>query len=152
MKEDMPDFDDLSFVLINNPGTSPEMIDMLFRRIPRELFEQVKDVEFNIDLLYQYPSKFIGGATTRFYVLIDAEDKIKGILWASVNLLTEKIQISILSVEKEYQFSDAIEKTLEFIRSWQGENENLKIQIVTIEPQTYEKLGWKSSEQIILEV
>lgn len=148
----MPNFEGLKFVSLNNPGTSPEMIDMLFRRIPRELFEQVKDVEFNIDLLYQAPSRFISNVNTRFYVLTDNEDKIKGILWAYLNILTEKIQINIFSIEKEYQFDNALEKTLEFIRSWQSEKENLKIEIITTEPQTYEKLGWKSSGQIILEI
>ncbi len=145
----MPDFDKLKFVRIT--GT-PEIIDMVFRRIPKELFEQVKDVEFNIDLLYKAPSRFIGGANTRFYVLIDEADVIKGVLWAYVNILTEKIQVNIFSVEKEHQFSHALEKTLEFIRSWQGKDETLKIEIITTEPSTYEKLGWKSSEQVILEI
>lgn len=145
-------FDNLKFVLINSPGTSPEIIDMVFRRIPRELFEQVKDVEFNIDLLYKVPSGFINKANTRFYVLTDNEDKIKGILWAYINILTEKIQVNFLSVDKEYQFSDAIEKTLEFVRSWQGENENLKIQIVTLRPHAYEKAGFEQSKQILMEI
>lgn len=148
----MPDFNDLRFVQINNPGTSPEVIDMIFRRIPKVLFEQVKDIEFNIELLYKAPSRFINGVNVRFYVLTDDTDVIKGILWASVNLLTEKIQISILSVEKEYQFSNAIEKTLEFIRSWQGENENLKIQIMTTRPSAYEKAGFVKSKQVLMEI
>jgi hypothetical protein len=148
----MSNFDDLKFVLINNPGTSPDIIDMVFRRIPRELFEQVKDVEFNIDFLYRAPSSFIGNVNTRFYVLTDDEDKIKGILWAYINLLTESIDVHILSIDKEYQFSDAIEKTLEFIKSWQGENENLKIRIITARPHAYEKLGFVKSKRILLEI
>ena len=148
----MSSFDDLSFVLINNPGTSPEIIDMLFRQIPRKLFEQVKDIEFNVDLLYKAPSGFINNVNTKFYVLINDEDKIKGILWAYINILTEKIHINILSIDKEYQFSDALEKTLEFIRSWQGENENLKIQIMTSRSHAYEKIGFVKSKQILMEI
>ena len=145
-------FSDLKFVRINNPGTSLEIINMVFRRIPKELFEQVKDVEFNIELLYQAPSKFINNLNTMFYVLIDNDDKIKGILWAYINILTEKIQVNILSIDKEYQFSDAIVKTLEFIRSWQGENENLKIQIITTRTHAYEKAGFEKSEHILMEI
>lgn len=145
-------FEDLKFVNINNPGTSSEITDMVFRRIPRELFEQVKDIEFNIDLLYKMPSKFISNINTRFYVLTNDEDKIKGILWAYINVLTESIDVHILSVDKEYQFGDAIEKTLEFVRSWQGENENLKIQIITSRPHAYEKSGFVKSERILLEI
>ncbi|KKM21134.1 hypothetical protein LCGC14_1638480 [marine sediment metagenome] len=145
-------FSDLKFVRINNQGTSPEIIDMVFRQIPKKLFEQVKDVEFNIDLLYQAPSRFISNANTMFYVLTNDTDIIKGILWAYVNILTEKIQVNILSIDKEYQFSDAIEKTLEFIRSWQGENENLKIQIVTIRTKAYEEAGFEKSKHILMEI
>ena len=71
----MPDFDNLKFVQINN--ASPDVVDMVFRRIPKELFEQVKDIEFNIDLLYKAPSRFMGNANTRFYVLTDDEDILK---------------------------------------------------------------------------
>lgn len=145
-------FSDLKFVRINNQGTSPEIIDMVFRQIPKKLFEQVKDVEFNIDLLYQAPSRFISNANTMFYVLTNDTDIIKGILWAYVNILTEKIQVNILSIDKEYQFSDAIEKTLEFIRSWQGENENLKIQIVTTRTKAYEEAGFEKSKHILMEI
>lgn len=148
----MPDFSDLKFVQINNPGTSPEIIDMVFRRIPRELFEQVKDVEFDIEILYQYPSKFISGVNTRFYVLTDDEDVIKGILWAYLNLLTESIDVHILSIDKEYQIGNAIKKTLEFIRSWQGEDENLKIRIISTRPRPYERAGFVKSKRILLEI
>lgn len=141
----MPDFNNLKFIRITG---SPEIVDMVFRRIPRELFEQVKDVEFNIDLLYKVPSRFISNVNTRFYVLTDDEDVIKGILWAYINILTGKIQVNILSIDKEYQFSDALEKTLEFVKSW---NEGLKIQIVTTEPHLYEKAGFAKSKQIIME-
>lgn len=148
----MPKFDDLHFVSINNPGTSSEIIDMVFRRIPKELFEQVKDVEFNIDLLYKAPSRFINNVNTRFYVLIDSEDKIKGVLWAYLNLLTESIDVHILSIDKEYQIGNAIEKTLEFIRSWQGKDENLKIRIISTRPRPYERAGFVKSERILLEI
>lgn len=147
----MPDFDKLHFVDIVNPA-SPEATDMVFRRIPKELFEQVKDIEFNVDLLYRTPSSFINNVNTRFYVLTDDGDLIKGILWAYVNLLTEKIQVNILSIEKEYQFSNALKKTLEFIKSWHSEDENLPIQIITTRPAVYEEVGFKKSKQLLMEI
>lgn len=142
-------FEDLKFVQITG---SPEIVDMVFRRIPKELFEQVKDIEFNIDLLYKVPSRFISNVNTRFYVLTDDEDKIKGILWAYINLLTESIDVHILSIDKEFQFNNAIEKTLEFIKSWQGKDEKLKIQIITSRPHAYEKAGFVKSERVLLEI
>jgi hypothetical protein len=141
-------FSDLKFVRITG---EPDIVDMLFRQIPRELFEQVKDVEFNISLLYQMPSKFIGGANNMFYVLVDDEDLIKGILWCYLNILTEAIQIQVLSIEKEYQFGDALEETEKFIRSWMSENESLKVQIMTTRPHVYQRNGWTKSKQVLME-
>lgn len=147
--EEKKTFTDLKFVRITG---SPEIVDMVFRRIPKELFEQIKDIEFNIDLLYQCPSKFIGGVNTRFYVLVDNEEKIKGILWAFVNILMEAIQVQVLSIDKEYQNGDVLKRTLEFIKGWMGDDENLKIQCVTKRPNAYRRAGWKDSESIILEI
>lgn len=140
----MPKFEDLKFVRIDKPD--------LMRFIPRELFSQVKDHTFNIDKIYELAPTFIKNPLVRFYALVDEDSKVKGILWAYVNLLNEKIQVNILSVDKEYQFDNALEKTLEFIRSWQGEDENLKIQIMTTRPHPYEKLGFAKSKQIIMEI
>ncbi len=146
----MPDFDKLKFVQIN--GASPDVIDMIFRRIPKELFEQVKDIEFNIDLLYKAPSRFINNVNTRFYVLTDDEDVIRGILWFYINLLTEKVQVNILSIDKEFQHNGAIGKTVEFIRGLQGKDENLKIEIMTTRTKAYEKAGFQQSKQILMEL
>ena len=142
-------FADLRFVRV---AGKPDIVDMLFRQIPHELFEQIKDVEFNIDLLYQYPSKFIGGMNTRFYVLVDEDDKIKGVLWAFINILMETIQVQVLSIDKDYQNGEALKATLEFVKSWQGDNEDLKIQWVTQRPNAYRRAGWKDSKSIILEI
>ena len=137
-------FSDLKFVRIDRS-------DLFNILIPRYLFEQVKDNTFNIDKIYQLAHTFISSPLTRFYALID-DKTVKGILWAYVNLLNEKIQVNILSVDKEYQFSNAIEKTLEFIRTWQSKDENLKIQFTTTRPHAYEKSGFEKSKQIIMEI
>ena len=153
--EEKKTFSDLRFVRITG---APDIVDMMFRQIPKELFEQIRDINFNIDLLYQCPSRFIGGVNTRFYVLIDKNDKIKGILWAYINILTETTQVNILSIDKEYQQksniddSDALKETVKFIRSWQGENENLKITGITTRPHACQKNGWVKSKHVLMEI
>lgn len=153
--EEKKTFSDLRFVRITG---SPDIVDMMFRQIPKELFEQIKDVNFNIDLLYQCPANFISGVNTRFYILVDENDKIKGILWAYINILTETIQVHILSIDKEYQRksmfddSDALKETVNFIRSWQGKNENLKITGITSRPHACRKNGWKNSKYVLMEI
>ena len=136
-------FDDLRFVRINQPD--------LMNFIPRELFEQVKDHTFNIDKIYELAPTFISNPLVRFYALVDEASKVKGILWAFINLLLESIQINVLSIDKEYQFDNALEKTLEFIKSWQGKDENLKIEFITTRPLSYKKIGYKESKRKIME-
>ena len=148
--EEKKKFDDLKFVRINNPGTDSGIIDMVFRSIPRELFEQVKDIEINLDLLYQSPAMFISDLNTRFYVLVDSEEKIKGFLWAYMNVLLDAIQIQMFSLDKEYQFIDALKETLKFIESWMGEKK-VKIQCLTSKPHPYQKLGGKISKLVLVE-
>ncbi len=148
-------FADLRFVRV---AGKPDIVDMLFRQIPRELFEQIKDIEFNIDLLYQMPSKFIGGANNMFYVLVDDEDLIKGIMWCYVNVLTESVNVHILSIDKDYQRdsmideSDALKETVKFIREMMGENENLKITAITSRPHACQKSGWKTTKRVVMEI
>lgn len=139
----MAEFNDLEFVRIDR-------LDLFNFLVPRELFEQVKDSTFNIDKIYQLAHTFISNPTTRFYVLVD-DKKVKGILWAYINLLSEKIQVAILSVDKEYQFGDILKKTLNFIHSWQGENENMEIEFMTIRPRVFEEMGFEKSKHIIME-
>jgi hypothetical protein len=142
-------FSDLRFFRLNSPGTDRGIIDMTFRQIPKELFEQTKDVEFNVDLLYQAPSKFIGSINTMFYVLIDDKEKIKGVLWGFINLLTEAVDVHLLSIDKEYQFGDALDETLDFIKTW---SDDLTIKCITSRPKAYEEKGWKRTKRIVLEI
>ncbi len=148
-------FSDLKFVRITG---EPDIVDMLFRQIPRELFEQVKDIEFDIDLLYQYPSKFIGGINMMFYVLVDDDDKIKGVLWFSVNILMQTVQVQILSIDKEYQResmvddSDALKETVKYIRKWMNGNSDYKIIGITTRPYACQKNGWRLSKHVLLEI
>lgn len=148
--EEKKKFSDLKFVRINNPGTDSGIIDMVFRGIPKELFKQVKDIEINLDLLYQSPAMFISDSNTRFYVLIDSDEKIKGFLWAYISVLLEAVQVQMFRLDKEYQFGEALKGALEFIESWMGEKK-VKIQCLTSKPHPYQKLGGKISKLVLVE-
>lgn len=137
-------FEDLEFVRLDKPG--------LLRFVPRKLFEQVKDRTFDIDKIYSLESSFISNPAVRLYALVDENSKTKGILWAHINVLTETIQVNLFSIEKEYQFDNALEKTLEFIKSWMGKDEKLKIECITTRPKAYQRAGWKVSKRTILEI
>ncbi len=131
-------FEDLEFVRVTQP--------LLFHNIPRYLFEQVKDRSFDIDRLYRLSERLLSDPTQLFYVLIDEDKKIKGVFWASANVLDNSIDVVLLSIDKEYQFSDAIEKTLEFIDTFQ---KNATVRILVSRTAAYEKAGFKKVKTLL---
>lgn len=128
-------FEDLKFVRVTQA--------LLFRQIPKYLFEQIKDRSFDIDRLYRLSDKIISDLMQLFYVLVDDESKIKGVFWASANIIHNSIDVTVLSIDKEYQFSDAIKRTVEFIDTFQ---KDATIRILVAKTAAYEKAGFKKKE------
>ena len=116
-------FEDLQFVRL----TQPEQ----FNLIPRELFEQVKkkDPDIIVDNLYKFGPQQLLSNLNFIYVMVDGKSKIKGILWAGVNDFTNNLEVSILSVDKEYQNNGACKISLEFLQEIQKKHDLNKIRL-----------------------
>ncbi len=139
-------FEDLKFVRLTNPE--------LFRNIPPNLFEQMKGSTFNVEKLYQYGPNLLMSPLTFFYVLVE-DGVIKGILWAEINPLDNRLNVHTFSVDKKYQNANchALKIALDFLRSIQKEyNLERKIEILTTRPRAYERAGWIRSEKTLMEV
>lgn len=75
-----------------------------FRHIPRYLFEQVEELDsVEIDRIYNFGAMFASSPLTLLYVLVDMDYKIKGVLWAAIDIIEAIIFIRVLSLDKEYQ-------------------------------------------------
>lgn len=132
-------FEDLQFIRVTEPS--------VFKLIDRSLFEQIKDDPFNIDRIYELAPILVKNPNMMIYGLAE-NFKVRGVLWANIDVLTDTVKVFVLSVEKEYQFDDAIAKTVEFIKTWG----DMKIEFVTTRPKAFEKAGMKRSKKIIMEV
>lgn len=136
-------FSDLEFVRVVQPD--------IIKGIPRYLFEQVEGTDPDIiDRIYKYGSVSIASPTSMIYVLINDQNMIKGILWASVNLIEAVLWINIFSVDKEYQ-GGSLEEGMEFVLGKIKGTKIKRIECQAIQPKAYEKAGWKRSKQIHLE-
>ncbi len=151
-------FDDLKFVRLRTDAiTDPDgsLARFMFSRIPPYLFEQVKGADFKIERIYQFGPLVLMNPLTFFYALADKEtEKIKGILWLSVNPFEEIFYVQMLSVNKEYQNNgDVLKETLGFIRSI-PDYKTLKPEIIMMTKRTkaFEKEGWKRSEKVRMEI
>lgn len=150
----MKTFDELQFVRITDPN--------MFSLIPRKLFDQVKGSEYKIDRIYQFGAMLLASPLTFFYLLLDKDHQIGGILWAEMNPLDDQIKVHAFSVDKEYQQnlsgkfklnSRALKTALELLRKLQKDHGlDSKIEIVTLRPRAYEKAGWKRSKKCLMEI
>lgn len=141
----MPKFNELEFVRTFD-----------FRHIPRALFEQAKEMDkATIDRIYKFGALFTGSPLTLLYVLVDVSYKIKGVLWAEVNIIDAIIFIRLLSVDKEYQSQNGelLNKVKEFLFNLDtGPELKKEIQFQTTHPAAFEEVGAKRSKQIRMEI
>ena len=131
-------FEDLEFVRVTQ--------SLLFWMIPPYLFKQIKDRSFDIDRLYRLSERLLSDPTQLFYVLIDDEKQIKGIFWASANIINNTIDVAVLSIDKQYQFDNAIKKTLDFIDTFQ---KNATVRVISSRTAAYEKAGFKKTKTMM---
>ena len=154
----MPGFDDLTF--------EPLLMPNGLKIVPRYLFEQIKNRKWDVDRLYEYGPLFITNPLNRFWVLTDIDHKVKGVLWITIDPITEFIAVNILSIDKEYQRlngslrsrpSDVIRRTVEFLHKVQDELKAKKVNIKrkilwsTTRPRACERAGAKRY-RVVMEI
>ena len=147
-------FEDLQFIRL----TAPEQ----FKTIPLRLFEQIKekDSDVIIENLYKFGPAQLNSESNFIYVMVNDRFEIKGVLWAGINEFSENLEVSVLSVDKEYQNSGACEKMFEFLKEIRKEHSLRKIRWMTNRgksqqrkyEQIYNEIGLKQSDTIIVEM
>ncbi len=148
----MPELNELKFDLIINP--------YLFAHIPPYLFKQVEGRSWSVERLYTFAPMFLTADTNRFWVLVNDEQVMKGVLWVVMDLLSEKLNVIVFSVDKEYQGPDILKSVLDFLRKFIKEfNEakggiklKEKINWVTAQPEILEAIGGQRPKRIMIEI
>lgn len=147
---------DLKFVRLQDPGQA----DL----VPREYIEQLRDKDWTTDRFFVILPFLMANPLNVIGVFVDAENITKGFLWVCINPLAERLEVVILSIDKEYMNTGAIEYAYELVKAMPenvlikkqlkatGINLKDKIFIATKRPKTYEKkYGWKRSKTVVLE-
>lgn len=143
----MKSFKNLKFVRLTEPSQ--------FALIPRKLFEQVKGIRLIVDRVYQFGPGMMQSPTTFLYVLAEINTAlIKGVLWATINPLTDMLNCCFLSVDKEYQSNEAVEETHKLMKSIVESFNLVGIEFVTTRPRAFiKKCGdCKQTKKAIIEV
>jgi hypothetical protein len=140
----MKDSGKLRFVRIDRPD--------LFQLIPKYLFEQTKDADFNVDLLYRSAGPMLSNPLLQLYAMVDDQSMVKGVFWAFVNMFEMSIQVYLLSVNKEYQDGNVCDHVKDFIKTWIKRPGKMKLVALTSRPKAYEKHGMKRTNRVLMEM
>lgn len=71
--------------------------------IPDEFFTKFKDKGYKIDLLYKYNDTLFKDNTNILFVLVDKEHKVRGFIYATINILTNSLSIIMCEIEKKFE-------------------------------------------------
>ncbi len=153
---------ELRFVQIIDP--------QLFHAIPRPLLRQIDGLtDHQIDVLLAYGKCAIRKEITEdgrlelrpnplIYIalLIDPENKIHGMIWASFNIVEELIFVELAVVDRAHQ-GDFRKRIVEHLFGLKVEMELLqackkKIRMATARPRAYKRSGWKQTPRTLMEI
>lgn len=129
--------------------------------IPREYIDQIKHKEFSTSRFYEFvgdicliskENELILNPINLLFVLVDDNNRTKGVLWMVIDNLANALVINTFSVDKEYWGNGAAVNFLKAKAIETKEKENLsKIYWITRSPKHSEKFGFKRSKNVLME-
>ena len=129
-----------------------------FELIPRYLIEQVEPIGgVKSEKLYQFGPVICQNPLNILGVFVPMNEKsedfghVKGFMWAVVNPLTEKIDVQMLSVDKEYQGKGIVLEAKNIIERIITKSALKGMTFHTVIPEAFEKAGFKKSNIKIME-
>jgi len=144
------DFDSLKFVRIFTP-----------MHIPKYLIEQIKDRNYEVDKWYEYqeticmrqtPEGPIINPLSMLYVIADSDNKVVGMLWCDVEILSKSLVVQIFSMDKDYWYKGkAVKLGADKAKEIARECGFKKIIWLTSYPKHYERYGFKKSRITCME-
>ena len=149
-------FSDLEFVRIDRP-------DLFNLLIPRQLFEKVPGRSWSVERLYDIAPLLIFNNFNYIWVLVN-EKQVKGVLWVTIDVLSEKLNVITFSIDEEYEDEDILENIRgslrKFIKEFNESNISIvsntkikeKINWVTSQPEMFDKIDGVIPETVLVEV
>lgn len=129
--------------------------------IPKEYIDQIKHKEFTSEKFYEFISKIsvisnenglILNPLNLLFVLVDDNNRTKGVLWMVINKLANALVINTFSVDKEYWGNGKAVTLLTAKAIEIKEKEKLeRVYWITRSPKHSEKFGFKRSKNVLME-
>lgn len=129
--------------------------------IPKEYIDQIKHKDFTTEKFYEYLAKISLiekddliniNPYSLLFVLVDDNNKSKGMLWMVINTLANALVINNFSIDKEYWGNGCAVNFLTKKAIEIKEKENLeRVYWITRSPKHSEKFGFKRSKNTLME-
>jgi len=133
-------------------GTCLKFVKVNINQIPRYLFEQVKPREFDVDKLYEWAPILLNNPMNLFGAFIDKEENVRGVMWSTFNPISSRIQVHILSVDREYYGKGILNEADGILNKFKKKLGAEKIVFQTTRPRVFERfLGCKKSKSVNME-
>ena len=116
--------------------------------VPRYLFEQVER-DWDVNRIYELANFINTNPTMLLWTFINDDHIIKGVLWCTINLLNNSVFINVLSVDREYRGKKLYSPMAVKILNDAGFE---KIRWITTRANGFERLGYKKSDFVLMEV
>lgn len=138
---------------------SKEIIDTLEfvklripRLIPIELIDSVKGRTFTPEQFYKYQEAQVDNPYNFLYVMVDAEKKIHGYLWAELNMLDSSLFFNTFSITKEFWGKGKIiPKVIVFLKDLKEKTKAPTVFWCTTNEKFFLKHGFKRSRISLME-
>lgn len=145
-----PDFDKLRFVRVFTPV-----------HVPKYLIEQIKDRDYDVDDWYEY-LEIISlregkngpelNPLSMLYVIVDESNKVVGMLWCDVEVLSKSLVVQIFSIDKDYWHKGKAAKlAADKVKEIAKECKFNRVLWITSYPKFYEYYGFRKSKTVLME-
>lgn len=122
------------------------------RLIPIDLIDSVKGRTFTPEQFYKYQEAQVDNPYNFLYVMVDPEKKIRGYLWAELNILDSSLFVNTFSITKDFWGKGkAIPKVIEFLKTLKEKVKSKKIFWITTNNKFFAKMGFKQSRSVLME-
>ena len=122
-----------------------------FSLIPRPLIEQIPELPYTTEKLYEYAKAIGSDPFTLLYCLADKDHKIRGFWWGTMNPLDESLFIHLYSVEKGCQKEENfVRRIVKFVDEITNKVD-VTVRFATLHPKAFERVGAVRSKLALME-
>jgi hypothetical protein len=119
--------------------------------VPRYLLEQLPDNDWDLNRVYELIPRLVNNPFNRMGLFLEKDSTVKGFMWATINPLSERLHVHILTVDEKYHGKGVIGEATGILNKIKKQTHMKKIVFQTSVPEKFERWGFEKSNQVLME-